>query len=238
MAAGARTGKVLPCSRPPSLPRGWGRCWGWHLAMGLGTALVDTLGHCWSLLVATESLWQGLRGGGGCDSPVVLPHISHHPEVSAGLARPRAGGDTRTGPHSCCGGTGTGTHTAGGSHEGVGTARCWHTAGPLLQELGHWDRARAARVTGHSCPLLRGASTTTRDPQPRAKCHHPAGDTTSVPTPARAALSQHPARPAGPGGQPPPCPLPLSHLEAIKIIERFKYSALGLNIHQRSYSDC
>lgn len=39
-------------------------------------------------------------------------------------------------------------------------------------------------------------------------------------------------------GQPAPRPLPLSHLEAIKIIECFKYSALGLNIHQRSYSDC
>lgn len=39
-------------------------------------------------------------------------------------------------------------------------------------------------------------------------------------------------------GQPAPRPLPLSHLEAIKIIECFKYSALSLNIHQRSYSDC
>lgn len=168
--------------------------------MGLGTALVDTLGHCWSLLVASDSLWQGLRGGGGCDSPAVLPHISHHPEVSAGLARPRVGGGTHTGPHSCCGGTGTGTHTAGGSDEGVGIARCWHTPGPLLQELGHWDRARAARVTGHSCPLLRGASITTTNPQPRAKCHHPAGDTTSIPIPARAAAvpaSRPPCRTRG-----------------------------------------
>lgn len=51
-------GNGLLCSRPPSLPWGWGSFWGWHLALGLGTALVDTLystlGHRWSLLVTTD----------------------------------------------------------------------------------------------------------------------------------------------------------------------------------------
>lgn len=198
-------GNRLLCSRPPPLPWGWGRSWGWHLAVGLGTALVgtvsSTLGHRWSLWVTTDSPWQGLWGDRGCDIPLALPR---HPGVPAGLACPTVGGGTRAGPHSCCDGTGTGTNTAGGRDEGAGTARGWHT---LLQELGHWDRAWAARVAGHSCPLPARLSPQPVTLRPRAKCHHPSGDTASAPSPpgAAAAPGIPPALP-DPGGSHPPVP--------------------------------
>lgn len=127
-----------------------------------------------------------------------------------------------------------------------------------IRALGQSSACQDGRAQLSSCPLglcppgrapaglAPAVLAISSSPAACRRCHHPAGDNTFPPTPPRAGgCPQHPCLPCpatGPvpdlGTAIPPCPLPLSHLEAIKIIECFKYSALGLNIHQQSYSDC